>query len=45
MSTFIAITVLIGLFALRFAVPLALTLGVGYGLNWMVGRWGAPPEL
>lgn len=29
------------LFALRCLVPLALALGIGYTMNWMVDRWEA----
>ncbi|MEZ4593192.1 MAG: hypothetical protein R3D55_18915 [Chloroflexota bacterium] len=29
------------LFALRCLVPLALVMGIGYAMNWMVNRWEA----
>ena len=29
------------LFALRCLVPLALMIGIGYAMNWMVDRWEA----
>lgn len=29
------------LFALRCLVPLALVMGIGYAMNWMVDRWEA----
>lgn len=32
------------LFALRCLVPLALVLGIGYAMNWMVDRWEAEAE-
>ena len=41
MDVFQAVTVLIGLFALRFAIPLALSLSLGYGLDRLLDRWGA----
>lgn len=39
MDTFQAVSVVLGLFALRFAVPLALSLGISYGMNRAVARW------
>lgn len=39
MNMFEAVSVVVGLAALRFAVPLALSLGVTYGMNRMADRW------
>ena len=39
MDTIQAVSVVAGLFALRFAVPLALTAGISYGMNRFVDRW------
>ena len=33
-----AVAVIVGLFTLRFAVPLALSLGFSYGMNRVAGR-------
>ena len=29
------------LFALRCVVPLAVVMGIGYAMNWLVDRWEA----
>lgn len=34
-----ATAILLALFALRFLVPLLITLGAGQGLNRLYGRW------
>jgi hypothetical protein len=41
MSEFNAALVMIGLFALRCVVPIALTFGLGYVMNRLVDRWEA----
>jgi len=39
MDTFQAVSLVAGLFVLRFAVPLVLSLGFSYGMNRVVARW------
>lgn len=39
MDTIQAVSVVAGLLALRFAVPLALSLGISYGMNRVVESW------
>lgn len=34
-----AVSVIVGLLALRFGVPLALSLGISYGMNRLVESW------
>lgn len=39
MDTDQATFVLAGLFALRFAMPLAVTVAFGYAMNYLLERW------
>jgi hypothetical protein len=39
MDTLQAVSVVAGLFALRFVVPFVLSLGVSYGMNRVVATW------
>ena len=41
MNEFQATFTMVLLFALRCLVPLALVLGIGYAMNWLVDRWEA----
>lgn len=41
MNEFQATAVMIGLFALRCVLPIALALGIGYAMNRLVDRWDA----
>lgn len=39
MSGLEATGVVIALFALRFAIPLAITIGAAAAMNWLLDRW------
>lgn len=44
MTTFEATLIIVALFALRFAIPLVLTLLFGYGMNYLLSRGGGRVE-
>jgi hypothetical protein len=39
-----AVGVILSLFAVRFVVPLLITLAIGYGLSRMAGHWEAESD-
>jgi len=41
MNEFQAMAIMVGLFALRFILPIALMIAIGYAMNRLAGRWEA----